>query len=139
MESLLQDLRYALRVAVRAPAFTAVAVLALAIGIGANSAIFTIVDATLLERLPYADADRVVLVWEMNARRPGKSNTVAPANYMRWKERTNTFESLAAFADTRTNLTGSGTPEELIVQNVTAGFFPLLGAQPIVGRTFTAA
>jgi putative ABC transport system permease protein len=124
---------------VRAPAFTAIAVLALGIGIGANTAIFTIVHAALLERLPFKDPNRLVAVWEVAARRPGRMNVVAPANYMRWRERAASFDAMAAFADTRANLTGSGDPEELVVQNVTTDFFPILGVSPIVGRTFTAA
>src|SRR5438067_2970180 len=139
MDSLIQDLRYAVRMCVRTPGFTAVAVLALAIGIGANTAIFTIVNAALIERLPYKNPERLVIVWEHNSRRPGRMNTVAPANYLRWRERATAFDDLAGFVDTRANLTGSGEPEELTVQNVTGGFFPILGVSPIVGRTFTDA
>ena len=139
MDSLIQDLRYAVRMCVRTPGFTAIAVLALAIGIGANTAIFTIVNAALIERLPYKNPERLVIVWEHNSRRPGRMNTVAPANYLRWRERATAFDDLAGFVDTRANLTGSGEPEELTVQNVTGGFFPILGVSPIVGRTFTDA
>ena len=138
MDTLVQDVRYALRLCVRTPAFTATAVLALAIGIGANSAIFTIVHAALIERLPFGDPDHIVAVWELSSRRPTWANVVGPANYMRWHDRVTTFDGLAAFADTRVNLTGSGDPEELIAQNVTADFFPILGVTPILGRTFTA-
>jgi putative ABC transport system permease protein len=138
VDSLWQDLRYALRLCVRTRGFTAVAVLALAIGIGANTAIFTIVHAALLERLPFANPDRLVAVWEVSARRPARTNVVAPANYMRWQERARSFDAMAAFADTRVNLTGSGDPEELVAQNVTADFFAILGVSPLVGRTFSA-
>jgi len=139
IDSLVQDIRYALRMCVRAPGFTAVAVLALAVGIGANTAIFTLVDATLIERLPYPDPERIVAVWEVSPRRPNSTNVVAPANYLRWRDRATSFDGLAAFADTRINLTGGGEPEELVVQNVTADFFPVLGVAPLIGRTFTAA
>jgi putative ABC transport system permease protein len=138
METLLQDIRYAVRSCARAPGFTAIAVLALALGIGANTAIFTIVHAALLERLPYRDADRVVAVWETSARRPGRSNTVGPANFLRWGERATVFEGLAAFADTRINLTDAGDPVELAAQLVTAPYFSVLGVPPALGRVFSA-
>src|SRR5690242_12844838 len=137
MDSLLQDIKYALRGCVRAPGFTLVAVLALALGIGANTAIFSVVNAVLIERLPYSEPDRIVVVWETNARRPGHSNTVAPANFIRWGERATAFEHLAGFAETRMNLTDSGDPLEVVAQNVTAGYFDVLGVPPIAGRVFT--
>jgi putative ABC transport system permease protein len=137
MNDLLQDIRYALRMCVRTPGFTSVAVLVLALGIGANTAIFTIVNAVLLERLPFRDPDRIVALWEESSRRPGRNNVVGPSQFVRWRERTTVFERLAALADTRQNLTGSGNPEEVIVQIVTADFFPILGVSPLVGRTFT--
>ncbi len=138
MESLRQDLRYALRACVRAPGFTTVAVLALALGIGANTAIFSIVNAVLIERLPYSDPDRILVLWETNARRPGQPNVVAPANFIRWNERAAAFESMAAFAETRMNLTGDAVPEEVVAQNVTAGYFSVLGVSALIGRVFTA-
>src|SRR5262245_24913074 len=137
MDSVMQDIRYAVRVCLRAPGFTIVAVLALALGIGANTAIFTIVNAVLLERLPFRDPDRIVVLWEENARRPGRSNVLGPSQFLRWGDRATSFEQMAAFFDTRANLTGSGDPEEVIVQNVTEGFFPILGVSPLVGRPFT--
>jgi putative ABC transport system permease protein len=137
MDDLLQDVRYALRMCVRTPGFTSVAVLVLALGIGANTAIFTIVNAVLLERLPFQDPDRIVALWEESSRRPGRNNVVGPSQFVRWRERTTVFAQLAALADTRQNLTGSGNPEEVIVQIVTADFFPILGVSPLVGRTFT--
>ena len=123
----------------RTPGFTGVAVLALALGIGANTAIFTNVNAALLEGLPFKDPARVVMVWEEFSRRPGRNNSVGPMNFLRWKERATAFEDMAGFVDTRTNLTGSGTPEELTVQNVTAGFFQIVGIPPLVGRGFSDA
>ncbi len=139
MDASLQDLRYALRIFLRSPAFTATAVLALALGIGANTAIFTLVNAALIERLPFRDPSRLVVLWEETSRRPGRSNVVGPMNYVRWKERAQSFEAMAGFVDTRTNLTGTGAPEELTVQNVTAGFFTIAGVTPMLGRTFTEA
>jgi putative ABC transport system permease protein len=139
MDTFIQDLRYAGRMCLRAPGFTTVAVLALALGIGANTSIFTIVNAVLIERLPFKNPSRIVVLWEETDRRPGRSNVVGPMNYVRWKERATSFEDVAGFVDTRTNLTGSGNPEELTIQNVTAGFFSILGASPMIGRTFSAS
>ncbi|HXI32061.1 MAG TPA: ABC transporter permease [Vicinamibacterales bacterium] len=139
MDAALQDIRYAIRLCLRAPGFTAIAVLALALGIGANTAIFTIVNTVLIERLPYKDSQRLVAVWEENARRPGRPNSVAPANYLRWRERATSFEDIVGLVDTRIALTGGGDPEELTVQNVTSGFFHVAGAEPIVGRGFSDA
>jgi len=137
MDATLQDIRYALRLCARAPGFTAVAVLALALGIGANTAIFTIVNRVLLERLPFRDADRIVVLWEEGAYRPGRSNTVGFGQYLRWSDRQTVFDAMAALVDTRANLTGGGEPEEVIVQNVTASFFTILGVRPLIGRTFS--
>jgi putative ABC transport system permease protein len=137
MDSLLQDIRYALRVCVRTPAFTTVAVLALALGIGANTAIFTVVNAVMIERLPFRHPDRLVALWEESSRRPGRSNTVGPANFLRWRERAAAFEEMAAFADTRVVLTGNGEPEELTAQLTIGRFFAALGASPLFGRTFS--
>ena len=139
MDALLQDIRYALRLCLRTPGFTAVAVLALALGIGANTAIFTIVNAVLLERLPFREPDRIVSVWEEGAHRPGKNNSVGPANFIRWRERSSSFDAMAAMVDLRANLTGRGDPEEIVAQTVEPAFFPILGVSPLVGRTFTDA
>jgi putative ABC transport system permease protein len=138
MDTLLQDIRYALRLCLRTPGFTAVAVLALALGIGANTAIFTIVNAVLLEPLPFRDPSRLVVLWETNARRPGRANVLGPANFARWQDRATAFERMAPLYDYRTNLTGSGEPEELVAQDVTPDFFPTLQISPIIGRTFAA-
>src|SRR4029079_19253569 len=127
METLVQDLRYAIRMCLRAPGFTVVAVAAMALGIGADAAIFTLASADLIERLPFREPSRLVLLWEENASRPGKANTVGPFNYLRWKDRARSFNGMAGFVDTRTNLTGVGAPEELTVQNVTAGFLSVVG------------
>lgn len=135
----MNDLRFALRQLCKSPGFTFVAVVTLAFGIGANTAIFTIVNAVFLEKLPYREAHRVVAIWETNTRRPGHSNVVAPANFVRWQERATAFESLAAYAESRANLTGTGNPEELVAQNVTADYFSVIGVTPVLGRAFTPA
>src|SRR3954454_24355229 len=139
MDAALQDIRYAIRLCLRTPGFTLVAVLALALGMGANTAIFTIVNAVLLERLPFRQADRIVVLWGEGAHRPGRSNVLGPAQYLRWSDRVTAFEKMAALADTRANITGGGNPEEVVVQNVTADFFPILGIPPLIGRPFSDA
>jgi len=136
MDTLLQDIRYAIRMCVRTPGFTVIAVLALALGIGANTAIFTIVNAVLLEPLPFRDPGRLVVMWETNGRRGGRPNVLGPANFLRWRERATAFERTAPFYDYRTNLTGSGAPEEVVGMDVTPDFFPTLGVAPIIGRAF---
>jgi putative ABC transport system permease protein len=133
---LINDFRLAVRAMVRAPGFALVAVLALALGIGANTAIFTVVNAVLVEPLPYHDPDRLVVVWEANVRRPGRPNVVGPANFMRWRERATALEHLAAFYDFRVNLTDAGEPRELVAQAVSPEFFPTLGISPMLGRAF---
>jgi putative ABC transport system permease protein len=134
----MNNLRFALRQLLKSPGFTFVAVLTLALGIGANTAIFTVVNAVFLEKLPYREADRIAVIWETNVERPGRANVVGPANFIRWKERATAFESLAAYAETRANLTGAGNPEELIAQNVTAEYFSVIGVEPFLGRAFTS-
>jgi putative ABC transport system permease protein len=136
MDNILQDVRYALRLCVRTPGFTMIAVLALALGIGANTAIFTIVNAVLLEPLPFRDPGRLVVMWETNGRRGGRPNVLGPANFLRWRERATAFERTAPFYDYRINLTGSGAPEEVVGMDVTPDFFPTLGVAPLIGRAF---
>ncbi len=137
VEKTMQDVRYALRMLAKTPGFSIVAIATLALGIGANTAIFSIINAVLLEPLPFKDPARVVVLWEENSRRPGRANVVGPANYLRWLERSTSFESMGAFTAVRGNLTGTGAPQELVVHVVTTGFFETLGVTPLIGRTFT--
>src|SRR5439155_11853711 len=119
--------------------FTSIAVLALALGIGANTAIFTIVNAVLLERLPFRDPQGIVVLWEEGTYRPGRANVLGPSQFLRWGDRVTAFDGMAALVETLANLTSGGDPEEVVAQNVTADFFPILGVQPLIGRTFTSA
>ena len=139
MSTLLQDLRHGARLLFRAPGFTAVAVVALAIGIGANTAIFSVVNTLVLQPLPYKDADRLAVIWEHNIPRDKKDNVVSPGNFLHWREMNQTFEDIAGVGLTFTiTVTGDGDPEELPMQYVTAAFFPVVGVQPQIGRPFTA-
>ena len=132
-----QDLRYALRQLARAPGFTAVAVLTLALGIGANTAIFSAMDAIVFRPLPFGDAERIVTVWQQN-RSSGDRDFVAPANFLDWRERSTSFEALAAaepFSHDYLTLDG---PESFPSWLVSENFFDVLGVEPLLGRTFDA-
>jgi putative ABC transport system permease protein len=134
IEDLMQDLRYGLRVLAKSPVFTAVAMLTLALGIGANTAIFSVVNELLLRPLPFRDAERLVMVWENNPMRNAGENPTSRANFRAWREQNNSFEGMAAFSDQRLNLTGEGEPEEVSVQFATPELFQVLGVEPILGR-----
>jgi predicted permease len=136
---LLADLRYALRLLRRTPVFTAAAIGTLALGIGANTAIFSLVQTMLLRPVPYQEPDRVVMVWEDASAAGFARNTPAPANYRDWRVMNRTFTDMAAATYANTTLTGDGAPEAVLGRRVTANFFTLLGVQPLLGRAFTAA
>jgi len=137
METLWQDLRYCVRLLVKSPGYTAVVILTLALGIGANTAIFSVVNAVLLRALPYRYANRVVMVWEHNRTSANQRNTIAPANFLDWRDQARSFDEMAAFYDTRYNLTGAGAPVEIPAQVSTGNLFALLGASAVLGRTYT--
>src|ERR1043165_8311320 len=131
-----QDLRFGLRTLVKNPGFTIVAVIALALGIGANSAIFSVVNAILLRPLPYKSPDQLVAIWE-EARHLGfPKDTPSPANFLDWRQQSTVFDGMSAFAERSFNLTGVGEPERLDGRRVSANLFDVLGVKPIVGRTF---
>jgi len=132
-----QDLRYALRMIVKNPGFTAIAVIALALGIGANSAIFSVVNTVLLQPLPYKDPDRLVMVWEDISAKGFPRDTPAAANYIDWRDQNQVFEGMAAMANESFNLTGAGDPERIDGRRVSASLFPLLGVEPYLGRAFS--
>jgi putative ABC transport system permease protein len=138
METLLQDLRFAVRSFLRAPRFTVPAVLALALGIGSTSAIFSVVYGVLLKPLPYSDPDRIVVVWENNLRRSRPRNVVAAANYAAWRERTRTLDHLGMVGPARLNVMLGGQPEEVAGLYASSHVFPALGVQPALGRAYTA-
>ena len=136
METLWQDLRYGFRTLTRSPGFTAIAVLSLALGIGANTAIFSVVNAVLLKPLPFTDPERLVMIWEDQSAIGFPRSDVAPANFVDWKAQQSVFADVAALNWKSFNLTGDGEPERILAHGVTANFLPLLGIQPEIGRTF---
>jgi len=139
VNSLLQDLAYALRQLRKNPGFAAVAILTLALGIGANTTIFSIFNATLLRPLPYKDPDRLVILWSTIPRwgfsGPG---SLTDPDYVQWTQQNQVFEQIAAFRGQTSNLTGGGIAERLIGSSATASLFPLLGASAELGRVFSA-
>jgi len=134
----LTDLRHSLRVLRRTPLFTACTIAALAIGIGSTTALFSVVHALLVKPLPYADAERLVVLWEHNLPRNRLRNVVSPANYLEWKARSQSFERMAALTQNRVTLTGNGEPEELPTVVVTADLLDTLGVAPMLGRGFAS-
>src|SRR6202035_2189674 len=132
-----QDLRFAARTLGRSPGFAATALLILALGIGANTAAFSVTDFVLIRPLPFRDPQRLVKLWESP---PGYSRTEpSPANYRDWKRMSKAFAAMGAFHGISVNLVGQGDPVRLEGSAVTADLFPLLGAWPLLGRLFTAA
>jgi len=137
MNQLIQDIRYGLRGLLKRPGFTVVAVLTLALGIGANAAIFSVVNAVLLKPLQFKNPEQLVMVWEDAAMIGFPQNTPAPANYVDWKNQSQSFQDMAAHVETSFNLTGNGEPERVAARAITSNFFSLLGIQPMLGRSFT--
>jgi putative ABC transport system permease protein len=137
MDTLLQDLRYALRILKKNPGFSGVAIITLALGIGANTAIFSVVNAVLLRSLPYAEPDRLVMVWEKRPNEGRFKGNVAPADFFDWRERNQTFEGIAALTESTVELSGKGDPERVSAGEVSSSFFEVLGVRPAFGRTFS--
>src|SRR5215813_4742968 len=135
MGRLLQDLRFGARTLLKAPALTAVAVIALALGIGANTAMFSIVNTVLLRPLPYAEPDRLLQLYTSMPQ--FRQASVSYPNFLDWKERSRSFDLMAAYRSETFNLTGQPTPERLHGQMASADIFPTLGVKPLVGRIFT--
>ena len=137
MDNLIKDVRYAFRALARRPAFTAVAVITLALGIGANTAIFSVVYGVLLRPLGYPKAEQLVALRESNPLKQPDAQ-IAPGNFLEWQKQSTVFSDLAAYRNVSYNLTGDGEPERLLAGRVSAAFFRTLGAQPIAGRDFLA-
>lgn len=141
LESLLQDIRFALRQLKRNSGFSAIAVITLALGIGANTAIFSVVNAVLLRPLPFPDPSRIMMVWHTPPQKsfPGvKRFVVSPANFLDWRRENHVFEQMAAIGFHPFNLTGNGQPESVLGAKVSANFFSVLRVRPELGRAFVA-
>ncbi len=140
MSGLLQDIRYAMRQLARNPGFTAVATITLALGIGANTAIFSVVNGALLRPLPFKDSDRLVRVWHVPPPKsfPGITEfSVSAANYLDWQKENRVFEKMAIYAYRGFTLTGNGKPEQVDATAVSGGFFETLGVPPLLGRVLS--
>ena len=139
--ALLQDTRYGLRNLARNPSFAAVAILTLALGIGANTTIFTLIDSTVLRRLPFPNSDRLMLIWENFGKRSGSFSIVSAPNFWDFKRQSRSFEDMAIFdsGGRGYNLSATGgkqDAEQVSGLRVSAGFFSVLGVHPLLGRTF---
>jgi predicted permease len=134
--SLLQDIRYSLRILAKAPGFTIIAILTLALGIGANTALFSVVDGVLLNPLPYTQPNSLVAIYSSTA--VFHHSSISYPNFLDWVRDNHTFAGLAAFRQEEFNMTGTGEPERLKAEMVSANFFSLLGVKPVIGRSFLA-
>ena len=137
VERFLQDVRYGLRQVRRNPGLSAIAIGTLALGIGANAAMFSVVDAVLIRPLPYADSDRLVMVWEDASNIAYARGTPSPGTWQEWRRENSVFTDIAATRTALTTLSGDGEPEQLQGRRVTANFWSVLGSQPALGRVFT--
>ncbi len=136
MRDLIQDLRHGLRLLARIPGFTAVAVLTLALGIGANTAIFSVVHAVLLRPLSLPSPERLVMVWENDRLRGTRQERASAPDFQDFRAQATVFEALSAWQSTDATLTGAGEPERLVAARVSANYFTLLGVPPLLGRAF---
>jgi putative ABC transport system permease protein len=136
MRTLWQDLRFGARMLWKKPGFTLIAVITLALGIGANTAIFSVANAALLRPLPFQNPDELVMVWETAPKLGFPHNDVAPANFIDWRDQNQVFMQIAAFGGASLSLSGRGEPERIEGVRVSASLFPLLGVTPALGRVF---
>jgi putative ABC transport system permease protein len=137
IQDVIQDLRYGLRMLRKSPGFAAIAILTLALGVGTNTAIFSVVDAVLLRPLHFQNPASLTMVWEDNPSYGLLHNTVAPPNLLDWEQQNHCLSAMAPFLDQPINLTGAGQPEQVDVEHVSPNFFSLLGVNPMLGRGFS--
>src|SRR4051812_29760776 len=135
MNSLIQDLRYGIRTLLKRPGFSLIAIATLAIGIGASTTIFTVVNAALLRGLPYKQPDRLYHLWEKTPKQEFSQREFSYPDYQDYQQN-NVFEALAGYTGGGAILSGSGEPESIPAPRVTANFFSVLGVDPLLGRTF---
>jgi putative ABC transport system permease protein len=141
IDSIIRDFRHAVRLLVKNPAFSIAAILILGLGIGANTAIFSVVNAVLLRPLPFHDSSRIMRVWHTPPAQQFSGMSifaVSPANYLDWQAQNHVFDRMSIYRYRRLNLTGRGEPDALDTAAVSADFFGVLGVQPVLGRTFVA-
>ncbi len=139
MATLWQDIRFGLRMLLKSPSFTALAVLALALGIGANTAIFSVAIAILQKPVSLPELDRLVAVVNVQPQDVQEANPVSPADYLDWKRQTESFASMTAMHGAELNLTGKGDPEKVHGEMIASNFFDVLGTGPVIGRAFLPA
>jgi len=137
VQELLHDLRFGLRTMLRSPVFTIVALLTMALGIGANTGMFSLVHGVVLKPLPYPEPDGIVLLTENNLTYGWSTFSISPSNYWDWEERNRSMEMMAAYQRNSANYTGGDRPESLLTYRVTEGFLPILGGEPVRGRGIT--
>ncbi|HEV7747783.1 MAG TPA: ABC transporter permease [Pyrinomonadaceae bacterium] len=137
MDTLLRDIRHGFRSLMKRPAFTVIAIITLSLGIGANTAIFSTINALLLKPLPFGDLDRIVALWDKVPSRGVERNEVTVPNYLDWKAQSTSFEQLGIYRWWSTNLTGSDSPERVQGFQVTTNFLDIVGVKPIFGRNFS--
>ena len=138
MTTLIADIRFGLRMLLKSPTVTIVAIVALMLGIGANTAIFSVVNAVLLRSFPYSDPEQLALVWEKRQGGRTDQNVINLANFTDWKNQNQVFSDMAVFFNRSLNLTSDGEPEEVPAQFATSNLFSVLGTNPLLGRTFVA-
>src|SRR5262245_29496086 len=138
MQALWKDLSYSLRMLRKSPIFTAITGLSLALGIGANSAVFSVINAVLLRPLPYREPERLVMIWEHDIKNNLAQQRSAPNNFLGWKKNNRVFEEIAAVSSlSPKTFSGGGVLEQVHCYQVSANFFPLLGVEAALGRTFS--
>src|SRR5215467_4236604 len=138
MDAILQDLRYELRTLIKSPRFTSIALVTLVLGIAANVAIFTFVDATLIHPLPYRDSSRLMEIYDTRTAEVFSRFESSYPDFLDWRSQQEVFDGLASYSQNRVLLRGQGTPELLPAATVTDNFFQTLGVQPVAGRDFRA-
>ncbi|HVJ26369.1 MAG TPA: ABC transporter permease, partial [Vicinamibacterales bacterium] len=139
LSSLTRDVRYAVRMLLRNPGFTTIALLTFAVGIGVNTAVFSVFNGVLLRPLPYPDADRITMMWLDNRPQSIKEDIGSYPNYRDWREQNTTYEHVAAFTSAAFTLTGSEEPERIRGARTTANFHDVIGLKPVLGRLYTEA
>src|SRR5262245_45182705 len=136
MGNFIQDVRFALRTLRKNPGFTIVATIALALGVGANTAIFSVVNGILLRPFPFPESDRILRIYEENPAKDFRRQTVTGPNFVDWRAQSSAFEAMAVASGTALNITGDGDPEVVTGVCVSSDFFRVLGIEPRIGRMF---